>query len=68
MLKIIRSSNLAPRKLGANEVIEGDSKADDRNLSKSKKFKNAKSGIQMRIGAMGESSFLTPNVRETLSN
>ena len=37
--------NLAPKKLGSNEIIGDSSKADDKNLSKYKKLKNAKSGI-----------------------
>ena len=45
MLKPTGSSDLAPRELRANEVVEGSGKADDRNLLKSKKLKNAKSGI-----------------------
>ena len=40
MLKTIRSSDLALRELGANEVIEDGDKVDDKNLSK--KLKNAK--------------------------
>ena len=43
MLKTIKSLNLAPRELGANEVVEGGGKADNRNLSK--KSKNVKSRI-----------------------
>ena len=46
MLKTTGLSGLAPR-LGAddNEVVGGGSKADDKNLSKSKKSKNVKSGV-----------------------
>ena len=42
-----RSSNLAPRGLGANdnEIVGGDSKANNKNSSKSKKLTNIKSGI-----------------------
>ena len=45
LLKITGSSNLALRKLEANEVVRGSGKADDRNLLKFKKSKNAKPGI-----------------------
>ena len=46
MLKTTGSSNSAPS-LGANnnEIVGGGGKVDDRNLSKSKKSKKAKSGI-----------------------
>ena len=39
--------NSAPKKLGANKnkVVGADGKVDDKNLSKSKKSKNAKFGI-----------------------
>ena len=47
-----------------DEVIGG---GGDRNLSKSKKPKNAKSGIQTRLGTMGEPTFLTPNAREAFN-
>ena len=67
MLKTTGSSNLALRKLGADEVIGGGGKADDRNLSKSKKSKNAKSGIQTHIGTTGEPTFLTPGAREAFN-
>ena len=55
------SSDSARRELGVNdnEVVGGGGKVDDRNLSKSKKSKNAKSGIQTCVGATGESTFLT---------
>ena len=39
----------------------------NRNLSKSKKIKNAKSGIQIRIRAMGEPTFLTPSAKEAFN-
>ena len=46
-----------------NEIIKnGD---DDRNLSKFKKLKNAKSGILTYIGAIRESKFQTISARET---
>ena len=60
MLKTTRSSDSAQRD-DDNEVVGG---GGDRNLSKSKKSKNAKSGIQTGIGAMGEPTFLTPSARE----
>ena len=60
MLKTTGLSNL-PWRDNDNEVVW------DRNLSKSKKSKNAKSGIQTRIRAMGESTFLTPGTRETFN-
>ena len=63
MLKTIGLSNLAQRN-NDNEVIEG---GGDRNLSKSKKLKNTKSGIQTRIGATGEPTFLTPGAREAFN-
>ena len=65
MLKATGSSESAPR-LEANddEVVGGGDKADDRNLSKSKKSKNVKSGKQTRIRATGEPTFLTPGARE----
>ena len=68
MLKMTGSLDLAPR-LGVNddEVVGGGGKADDRNLSKSKKSKNAKSGKQTRIGATGESTFLTPGTRKAFN-
>ena len=63
MLKIIRSLDLAQRD-NDNEVVGG---GGDKNLSKSKKSKNTKSGIQMRIGATGEPTFLTPGAREAFN-
>ena len=62
MLKTTGSSDSAPR-LGADddEVVGG---GGDRNLSKSKK---SKSGIQTRIGATGEPTFLTPGAREAFN-
>ena len=65
MLKTTGSSDSAPR-LGADddEVVGG---GGDRNLSKSKKSKNTKSGSQTRIGATGEPTFLTPGAREAFN-
>ena len=47
-----------------NEVVGG---GGDRNLSKSKKLKNTKSGIQTYIRAMGEPTFLTPSAKEAFN-
>ena len=68
MLKTIGSSNSTPR-LGTDddEVVRGGGKADDRNLSKFKKSKNAKSGIQMRLSTTGEPTFLIPNAKEAFN-
>ena len=64
MLKTTRSSELAPR-LGANddEVVGDGGKADDKNPSKSKNSKNAKSGKRTHIEATEEPTFLTPGTR-----
>ena len=66
MLKTIGSSDSALR-LGANddEVVGDSSKADNRNPSK--KSKNIRSGIQTRIGTIGEPTFLTPNAKEAFN-
>ena len=63
MLKKIELSDLA---LGDdnNEVVRG---SGDRNLSKSKKSKNAKFGIQTCIGATGEPTFLITSAREVFN-
>ena len=57
-----RSSDSALRD-DDDQVIEGGG----RNLSKSKKSKDAKSGIQTCLGATGEPTFQTPDVRETFN-
>ena len=62
MLKTTRSSDSALRN-DDDEVVEGG----DRNLSKSKKLKNAKSGVQTRLGATEEPTFLTPDAREAFN-
>ena len=62
MLKITRSSNLALRN-DNDEVIEGGG----RNLSKSKKSKNAKSEIQTHFEAMEEPIFLTSDARKAFN-
>ena len=65
MLKITGSSDSALSLGGNNDKVVGvGGKAGDRNLSKSKKSKNAKSGKQICIGAMGKPIFLTPGARE----
>ena len=63
MLKTTGSSDSA-QKDDDDEVVGG---GGDRNLSKSKKSKNTKSGIQTRIGATGEPTFLTPDAREAFN-
>ena len=69
MLKTIRLLDLTLRELVANdnEVIRSGSKVDNRNLSKSKKSKNVKSGIQTLVGAMEESTFLTSGTKEVFN-
>ena len=67
MLKTTGSSDLATRELGADEVVGGGRKADDKNLSKSKKSKNAKSGIPTCIRATGEPTFLTPGAKKSFN-
>ena len=56
------SSDLA-LKNNDDKVVEGGG----RNLSKSKKLKNAKFGIQTYLGVMWEPTFLTPNTREAFN-
>ena len=63
MLKTTGSSDSAQRD-DDDEVVGG---GGDRNLSKSKKSKNTKSGSQTRIGATGEPTFLTPGAREAFN-
>ena len=70
MLKTTTLANLAPRALGIddNEAVKVGGRADKtvRNLSKSKRLKNTKSKIptHINIGAMGESTFLTPSAKK----
>ena len=64
MFKTTGSSDSA-RKNDDNEVIGGD--GNDKNLSKSKKSKNAKSGIQTHIKATEEPIFLTSGAREAIN-
>ena len=73
MLKTTLLSDLALKKLWANddEIVGADSKADEmiKNVSKSKKLKNTKSEILMRInnGATGEPTFLTSNAKKAFN-
>ena len=67
MLKTTESSNLALKELGADKVVRGGRKANDKNLSKSKMSKNTKSRIQTRIGATGKPIFLTPSNKKAFS-
>ena len=67
MLKTIGSLNLTLRELKTDEVVGGSSKADDRNLSKFKKSKNTKSGIQTYIGTTEEPIFLTSGAKEAFN-
>ena len=60
---MIGSSDLLQRD-DDDEVIGG---GGDRNLSKSKQSKNAKFGVQTRLGAMGKSTFLTPDARKAFN-
>ena len=62
MLKTTGSSDLALRN-DDDEVVEGG----DRNLSKSKKSKNAKFGVQTRLGATEEPTFLTLDARKAFN-
>ena len=63
MLKTIRSLDSTPED-NENEVAGA---GGDRNLFKSKKSKNAKSGIQTCIRAIGELMFLTSSAREAFN-
>ena len=63
MLKTTGSSDSALRDDDDDEVVEGG----DRNLSKSKKLKNAKSGVQTRLGATEKPIFLTPDTKEAFN-
>ena len=63
MLKTTRLSDLSQRD-NDDEVVES---GGNNNLFKSKKSKNAKSGIQTRLGAMGEPIFLTLDTRDTFN-
>ena len=63
MLKTTGSLD-SPQRINDDEVVMDGS---DWNLSKSKKLKNAKSGIQTCLGAIEESTFLTPDAREAFN-
>ena len=65
MLKTTGLSDSAPKELQANEneVVGGG--GDDRNLSR--KSKNAKSGIQTRIGATRKPTFLNPGAKKAFN-
>ena len=54
----------SPPRNNDNEVVGG---GGNKNLSKFKMSKNAKSKIQTRIGATGESTFLTSDTREAFN-
>ena len=66
MLKINKSLDLAPR-LGAdnNEVIRSGGKANNKNLSK--KSKNIKSEIQMRVGTTEKPTFLNFSTKKAFN-
>ena len=65
MLKTTGSSD-SPQRDDDDEVVGGGA---NKNLfkSKSKKSKNAKSRVQMRLGATGEPTFLNPNATEAFN-
>ena len=63
MLKTTESSDSPPRN-NDDEFLGG---GGDRNLSKSKKLKNAKSGIQTRIKVMEKTIFLTSSAKEVFN-
>ena len=67
MLKMIGLSDLAPRELAANEVVGGGDKADNKNLSKSKKLKNVKSEIQIYIRTTEKPTFLTSGTKKSFN-
>ena len=68
MLKTTGSSDSAlSLRADDNEIVGGGGKAEDQNLSKSKKSKNVKSGVQTHLGTAGEPIFLTPNAREAFN-
>ena len=48
-----------------NKIFGGGGKADNKNMSM--KPKNAKSGIQTCIGAMGKPIFLTPSIKKAFN-
>ena len=64
MLKMTESLDLA-QGVDDNEVVGGG--GSDKNLSISKKLKNAKSGIQTRIRVTEEPTFLTPGTKKAFN-
>ena len=71
MLKMIGSPKLSALKAsgdGHGDVVGGDGAVELRkNLSKSKKPKNAKSAFSSYIGATGKSNFLMPEARKAFN-
>ena len=67
ILMITGLLDLALWEFRADKIVGGGGKADDRNLSKSKKSKHAKSRIQTHIKAMGEPTFLTLSANEVFN-
>ena len=67
ILKTTGPSDSTPKEPQANDNEFVGGGRDDKNLSKSKKSKNAKSGIQIHIGAMGEPIFLISDTREAFN-
>ena len=66
MLKTTRSLNSAPRlEADDDEIIGGDCKTDDKNLSK--KSNNIKFGIQMHIGATRKPPFLISGTKKAFN-
>ena len=55
--------DLALKELGADEIVWGGGKVNDKNPSKSKKSKNVKSRIQTRIKATEELTLLIPSAK-----
>ena len=53
-----------PQKVDDDEVVGS---VNDKNLSMSKKSKNAKSRIQTHIGATREPTFLTPGAKKAFN-
>ena len=64
ILKTTKSLDLTLRN-NNDKIVEGG--GNDRNLSKSKKSKNAKSEIQIHIGAMEKPIFPIPGAREAFN-
>ena len=62
-----RPSDLALKKLWADDDEVVKASGNDKNLSKSKISKNVKSRIQMQIGTMRELTFLNPGAKEAFN-